>query len=387
MRAASSASTPAPIEAIEVWVLELGLVEPLTSARAEEARRPVVLVRVLTGAGEGWGECVALAAPAYSEEYAEGAVAVLLEHLGPAVLAASAARPGEAPVAALAAMAQVRGHRMAKAAIEMAVLDAQLCTEGRSLAAFLGAGAASVVAGATIGLAGDVAESLASAERAVGAGYRRLKCKLSPGRGLEAVVALRREAPEVAVAVDANGSFRLENPDDRAALAALDGLGLVAIEQPLDPDDLAGHARLAAELDTPVLLDESIRSPGALEAAAALSACDGVCVKPGPLGGVVAARAVHDRAVDLGLSLAMGGMLETGLARAASLAVAALPGFDLPGDLGASDRYFAPDLTEPHVLTPSGELAVPAGPGVGRRPWPDGPLGGARLAGSLAARR
>lgn len=375
------------VEAIEVRTLERTLAEGLESSRGAEHRRPVVLVRAACDLGEGWGECVALAAPTYSEEHAGGAVSVLRDHLAPLVLAAPAVEgpPTAAVPAALGAMAAIRGHAMAKAAVEMAVLDAALRAEGRSLAAFLGARRGTVPAGATLGLASGEAPLLAAAEAAVAAGYRRLKCKVAPGRSIAPLEALRRAHPEIALSVDANGAFREEDAEDRAVLEALDRLGLVAIEQPLAPDDLVGHARLAAALETPVLLDESVRSLGQLETAAALHACDGVAVKPGPLGGVLAAKAVHDGCVARGLSCAIGGMLETGLGRAASLAVAALDGFDLPGDLGASERYFRPELTEEHVLV-GGAVPVPEKPGIGRvlRPWV---LETARLVGSCRASR
>ena len=332
---------------------------------------------------------MALAEPTYSEEDAEGAVAVLLDHLGPRVVAAPG--PSEAPdavaaaEAALEAMGPVRGHRMAKAAIEMAVLDAGLRAEGRSLAAALGASRERVVAGATVGLQPSTADLVAAAGRAVEAGYRRLKCKVAPGPSAAQVAAVRRELPGLEVAVDANGTYRLEDPDHLASLHLLDVLGLVALEQPLDPDDLLGLARLAGELDTLVLLDEAVRTPGQLEAAFALGAGDGLVVKPGPCGGVLTAARLARRCGALGWSCALGGMLETGLGRAASLAVAALPAFDLPGDLGGSDRYFARDLTEPHVAE-AGELAVPSAPGVGRRPSPDALASlGARRVGVVAA--
>lgn len=362
------------IDLLEVHLAELTLCEPLATGAGAQGRRPVVLVRLVTDLGEGWGECAALAEPTYSEEHAPGAVPVLLEHLAPRVLAAPALRAAQgartAAEASLAAMAPVRGHRMAKAAIEMAVLDAGLRAEGRPLAALLGAEHDRVPAGATVGLQPSAAALVAAAGRTVTAGYCRCKCKVAPGPHAAQVAVLRRELPELALAVDANGSYRLDDPDDAADLRRLDALGLVAIEQPLDPDDLLAHARLAADLETPVLLDEAVRTAGALEAAAALGAADGLVVKPGPVGGLLAAAALARRCASLGWSCALGGMLESGLGRAASLAVGAMAAFDLPGDLGGSERYFARDLTEPHRVV-DGVLAVPSSPGVGRRPLED----------------
>lgn len=370
------------IEAVEVRTTELALVAQLVTSVGPETSRPVVLVRVLSDMGEGWGECVALTEPTYSEEHAAGAVAVLLDQLVPRLFQGSApvddpldnppsaegsdeAHVGlRAVVAASSAMEAIRGHRMAKAAIEMALLDIVLSHERTSLAAFLGGTRERIPGGATIGIMASPAQAVEAARRAVAQGYTRLKCKVAPGRDVEPVRAVRQAFPELALSVDANGSYHLDREVDRKALGTLDELCLLAIEQPLGPDDLVGHARLAAELDTVLVLDESIRSLGQLETAAALGACDGVAVKPGPLGGLLVARAVHDRCQVLGLSCAIGGMLETGIGRAASIALGSLPGFDLPGDLGASDRYFAHDLTPPHVLV-SGELPVPDGPGLG----------------------
>jgi O-succinylbenzoate synthase len=373
------------LEAIEVWTLERELVSGLDTAVGTQRRRPIVLVRVLAEGDEGWGECVALREPTYSEEYAAGAIALLLDYLGPRVLGTWGVEgpPSSAVFAVVQAMSVVRGHAMAKAALEMAVLDLALRAEQRCLAQFLGARKQAVLAGATIGLGESEAAIVAAGEAAADAGYRRLKCKIAPGRGLRFVEALRRALPDVALSADANGAFCLERDEDRAELYALDELGLVALEQPLAPDDLVGHARLAGELETPVLLDESVRSLGQLESVAALGACDGVAVKPGPLGGVLVARALVARCVELGLSCAIGGMLETGLGRAASLAVAALDGFDLAGDLGASERYFRPDLTEDHVLS-DGLLAVPTSPGIGRVLLP-GALCEAQLVGTCRA--
>jgi len=351
---------------VEVRLVVLELAEPLVAAHATVRERPLVLVRVLTDAAEGWGECAALAEPTYTAEYAAGAFAVLVDHLVPRLLAP---RPPASVQEALARLEQVVGHPMAKAAIEMALLDAGLRAEGRSLAEHLGAVERRVVAGATIGL-GAPAQVLAAADAAVAAGYRRLKCKIAPGREWALLEGVRARHPEVALVADANGSYRLGDPRQRRALERLDRLGLAALEQPLAPDDLLGHAELTASLETPVVLDESVTSLGVLDSAIALRACRGVVVKPARLGGLLAARRVHARCVEAGLALALGGMLESGLGRAATLAVGGLGGFSLGSDLGASDRYFATDLTEAHRLE-GGWLEVPAGPGLGVAPVPE----------------
>jgi O-succinylbenzoate synthase len=265
-------------------------------------------------------------------------------------------------------MAPVRGHAMAKAALEMALLDAYLRGEGRSLADYLGATQRSVPAGANIGI-----DTPAAAIDAIGqtleAGYQRIKCKIAPGHDVDLLRAVRSEYPDLVLSADANGAYDLDNSDDVAALHKIDEFGLIALEQPLRPDDLVGHAKLTAELSTPVMLDESVTSIGSLNVALALDACRGVSVKPARVGGVLAARTIHDRCVAEGVHLAIGGMLETGIGRAAALAVAGMPGFDIPGDLGGSERYFSPDVTVPHELR-DGQLEVPTGPGIGVEPLP-----------------
>lgn len=350
--------------AVELRRLELELVRPMATSGGRHERRPVVLVRVETDVGEGWGECAALAAPTYTEEYADGAERVLAEVLVPILLRAGRGLAGAAD--ALRELAVVRGHRMAKAALEMALLDVELRAAGRSLASWLGATRQSIVAGATVGTGAPDAV-VAEVGAAVVAGFTRVKCKVAPGSDVEQLRAVRASFPGLVVAVDANGAYRLEVAEHRAALGELDGLGLAAIEQPLAPDDLVGHRELTAALATPVVLDESVTGVGALEAALALRACDGVSVKAARLGGVLVALQVHDRCRAAGVRLAAGGMLETGLGRAVALAIAALPGFDLPGDVGPTDRYFSPDITAPHVLV-DGAIAVPSGAGIGVAP-------------------
>ncbi len=350
--------------AAELIRLELELARTVASGAGEHRRRPVVLVRLETDVGRGWGECAALAAPSYTEEHADGAEQVLADHLLPLLL--RRAGPGEGVEAALGRLAAVRGHPMAKAAIEMALLDAELRAGGRSLGVHLGATRTAVPAGATVGI-GPPAAVLAEVAEAVEAGIRHVKCKIAPGADLSIVGPVREAYPGLDLSVDANGAYRLDRREDLDGLRALDALGLSAMEQPLAADDLVGHRELCRLLDTPVLLDESVPSLGLLEASIALGACDGVSLKPARLGGLLVARAAERRCASAGLHAGVGGMFETGLGRAASLAVAALPGVDLVGDLGPSERYFSPDLTEPVRLV-GGELAVPSSPGIGAEP-------------------
>jgi O-succinylbenzoate synthase len=348
---------------VELRRVRMPLVNPFRTSFGTQTSRDVLLVRVVTPDSEGWGECVALEEPAYSSEYVEGAQHVLRHHLLPRLL--------EAPEVTAAAvgplLAGVKGHRMAKAALEAAVLDAELRASGTSLAHHLGAVRDAVDAGVSVGIMSSVGELLDSVDRYVDAGYRRVKLKIEPGWDLEPVAAVRRHIGDVALWVDANAAYTLADADH---LAQLDELGLQLIEQPLPEDDVAGHAALAQRLTTPVCLDESITSAHSAADAIARGACTVINVKAGRVGGYLEARRIHDVCAARAVPVWCGGMLETGIGRAANVALAALPNFTLPGDTSASDRYFATDLTEPFVLH-DGRLRVPEGPGIGVTPLPD----------------
>ena len=349
---------------VELRRVALPLVTPFRTSFGVERVRDVLLVRAVGADAEGWGECVAAAEPRYSSEYADGAADVLRRFLVPAVAAAGDLDPG----AVAGAMAFVKGHRMAKAALELAVLDASLRAAGESLAGHLGATRDRVPAGVSVGIMDSTAELLDAVAGYLDQGYLRIKLKIEPGRDLEPVAAVReRFGDDLLLQVDANAAYTL---DDAGHLAGLDRFGLLLIEQPLAEDDLAGHAELARRLATPICLDESITSARSAVDAVGLGACRIVNVKAGRVGGYLEARRLHDACRELGVPLWCGGMLETGLGRAANVALAALPGFTLPGDTSASDRYYRQDLTAPFVLT-DGHLRVPGGPGIGVAPIPE----------------
>jgi O-succinylbenzoate synthase len=370
---------PVAVEAVELVTLRLPLATPLRSATSNRSERTILLVHVVGAHSEGWAECVAEIEPTYAPEHVAGAALVLRDHLLP--------RAWAGPIGDALGMGPrldaVRGHPMARAALELAVLDAQLRAADRRLADWLGATAAGVPPGAALGLHDDVADLLAEADAALAAGAARLRVKVAPGRAADTLLALRAHVGEgVLLQADANGSFRLADADHLIELERLDDAGLACLEQPLPPDDLVGHARLAQRLRTPICLDEPITSLGALETAVALGACGVLCLKPGRVGGWVAARAIHERCLELGLPVWLGGMLETGLGRAANVAVAALPGMTLPPDLDPRPR-FLPDLGDPCLPGPDGLVAVPTGAGTGAQP--DGDLlAGADIVRSLA---
>jgi O-succinylbenzoate synthase len=354
-----------PIEAIELREVALPLVRPFRTSFGEERDKRAILVRAYGSGLHGWGECVASEEPRYSEEWLEGAWIVLRDSLGPALLAGDSS--GE-PRAALAGLGWVRGHRMARAALEAALLDRWLQWSGRSLKEHLGGVRDRVPCGVSVGIARSIDALLEEVRGYLMAGYRRIKLKIEPGNDHEVVRAARTELPGVPLSVDANAAYSLA---DAPLFEALDELDLVMIEQPLHHEDLLDHARLQSRLRTPVCLDESIRSVRDAAAAIELNACRIINIKPGRVGGVTEAKRIHDVALERGVPVWIGGMLETGVGRAVNLALASLPGVTLPGDTSASDRYFSQDLTDPFVLDPDGTMSVPAGPGIGVEPHPD----------------
>lgn len=351
------AGVPLSVDAVELHRIAMPLVRPFQTSFGTQTARDVLLVRVLTEVGEGWAECVAMEHPVYSSEYVEGAHAVLRDYLAPAVLRAGAVRAEDvAPFTRF-----VLGHRMAKAALETAVLDATTRAAGMSFAQRFGATASEVDCGVSVGIASSIPELLEEVAGYVDAGYRRIKLKVKPGWDLEPVAAVRDLIGELPLQVDANTAY---TADDIDHLRELDRFGLLLIEQPFVEEDIATHVRLARAIDTPVCLDESIVSCEVAIDAIERDATSVINIKAGRVGGYLESLRIHDACRDRDVPVWCGGMLETGVGRAANVALAALPGFTLPGDTSASDRYFAEDLTEPFVLD-EGRLTVPTGPGSG----------------------
>ncbi|MET9315698.1 o-succinylbenzoate synthase [Kribbella sp. NPDC003505] len=349
---------------VELRHVSMPLVAPFRTSFGTQTTRDVLLLRVVTDESEGWGECVAMTDPLYSSEYVDGAADVLRRFLVPALAAAG---PIDAHAVATV-LTPYRGHRMAKAALETAVLDAELRAEGRSFARELGAVHDRVPCGVSVGIMDSVPALLDAVGNYLDEGYLRIKLKIEPGWDVEPVRAVReRYGDDVLLQVDANTAY---TPADARHLARLDPFGLLLIEQPLDEEDVLGHAELARLIETPVCLDESITSARSAAAAIRLGACQVVNIKPGRVGGYLEARRIHDVCVAHGVPVWCGGMLETGIGRAANVALAALPGFVLPGDTSASGRYYRTDITEPFVLV-DGQLAVPTGPGSGVSPVPE----------------
>ncbi|MDQ4215778.1 o-succinylbenzoate synthase [Microbacterium sp. ASV81] len=364
------------IESVQLRELSLPLVAPFTTSFGTQTRKQTYLLRIAgtvqTAAGAvptvGWGECVALADPVYSSEYLAGARAVTERYLIPALRAVQESGTEITAETVAARLEHFVGHRMAKAAVEMAVLDAQLRAHGVSFAEYLGATRTAIPSGVSVGIQDSIEDLLRVVGGYLDEGYVRIKLKIRPGWDVEPVAAMRRAfGDDVPLQVDANAAYTLV---DSRQLRRLDEFGLLLIEQPLAEDDLLQHATLATLMQTPMCLDESIESAKDAADAIALGAASVLNIKPGRVGGYLEARRIHDLARAHGVAVWCGGMLETGLGRAANAGLAALDGFTLPGDVSASGRFYAEDITEPIVLD-AGTVAVPTSPGLGAVPIPE----------------
>jgi O-succinylbenzoate synthase len=352
------------IDAVRLVRFGIPLRSPFRTSFGTQTERDVILVHVVGPDSEGWGENVAGEEPTYSPEFVAASELVLRDHLVPRLLAVTDVHAAD--VARL--LDGVRGWEMAKCALEAALLDAELRAAGVSLQQHLGGTRARIAVGVSVGIHDEIDQTLHAVERYLADGYTRVKLKIEPGHDVELVGAVRaRFGPELLLQVDANAAYTL---DDAAHLAELDAFGLLLIEQPLVEGDLLQHAKLAQRLHTPICLDESITSWRVARDAIELGACSIINIKPGRVGGYLEAKRIHDLCVDHGIPVWCGGMLETGVGRAANLALASLPGFTLPPDLSASRRYFEADVT-PEFSLVDGCLEVPSGPGIGVAPTPE----------------
>jgi O-succinylbenzoate synthase len=357
------------LSGIELRRLAMPLRTPFRTSFGTERDRDVLLLRAegtADGVGTaGWGECVAGAEPRYSAEYVDGAEHVIANFFAPMLFDRGDVRADDVE----SLLAVFEGHPMAKAAVEMAILDAELRAAGVSFGGHLGSVKDRVPAGVSVGITDRVPELLDQVAGYLDDGYQRIKLKIEPGLDVDRVAAVRdRFGDDLLLQVDANAAYTLDDADH---LAQLDAFDLLLVEQPLAAGDLRHHSLLAQRMRTPICLDESITSAKTAADAIALGACSIVNIKAGRVGGYLEAKRVHDMCQVHGVPVWCGGMLETGLGRAANLALAGLPGFTLPGDTSASDRYWERDLTTPFVLDADGYVAVPTGPGLGVEPLPD----------------
>ena len=349
------------LKEIELRIIHLPLVRPFRTSFGTQTSREVLMVKVVNENGTtGWAECVAMSEPLYSPEYVSGCLDLMKKFLIPALKSKPEITAEDVPVI----LKPFLGGQMAKASLETAILDAQLRDQKTSLATYLGATKSKVECGVSVGIANNLEALAEEVKSYVDAGYRRIKLKIEPGWDIKAVKHIRNLYPEIPLQVDANQAY---SRDDGKHLAKLDEFNLLLIEQPLDEHDILGHAQLSKEVKTPICLDESIISLQSAEDALALKATTIINIKPGRVGGYIESVKIHDLCLKNKIPVWCGGMLETGIGRAANLALAALPGFTLPGDTSASARYFKQDITTPFVME-DGYLNVPQGAGIGVEP-------------------
>jgi O-succinylbenzoate synthase len=347
------------IEAIDIRHISLPLVHPFETSFGREEVRQLVLVSAHGGGLTGWGEAATSAAPWYEYETVETCLHVLTRFLAPRVVGQEVASAED--VARL--MAPIRGHNIAKMGLEAAVWDLLGQAEGKSVSQLLGGTRDRVPVGVSIGIQPTVEDLLARIADFWQQGYARIKIKIRPGWDVEVVHQVRQALPRAPVMVDANSAYTLADADH---LAGLDDHNLLMIEQPLAHDDLVDHAALQARLRTDICLDESVPSLAAARSALAMGSGRIINIKPGRVGGLTVARAIHDLCLERGIGVWCGGMLETGIGRAHNVALASLPGFSLPGDISGSARYYHQDLVEPaFVPNDDSTMTVPTAPGIG----------------------
>ncbi len=347
------------IKRISLYNVRMPLVAHFETSFGRIYERDCLLVEVEAGDFCGWGECPADRDPGYSSETTGTSWHILRDYLIPPLL--GKALPD--PLTFQAGAAAVRGHQMAKAGLELALWDILGQMQNRSLQNLLGGERKQVSVGVSVGLQ-DTPEALVKkVAQYASDGYGRVKLKIKPGRDLGDVKPVRAAFPDLKLQVDANSAYTLESA---RGLLPLDDLNLLLIEQPLSEDDLWDHSKLQPQLKTPICLDESITTPRHARQALEMGACRVINIKPARVGGLTNALAIHNLCQAQGVPVWCGGMLETGVGRAANLALASLPNFKLPGDISATDRYYQEDITfERFTLNPDSTISVPTGPGLG----------------------
>jgi O-succinylbenzoate synthase len=348
------------IERVTLRQIRMPLTHFFETSFGRTTERHIVLVEVDGGGVSGWGEVTAGERPFYNEEWTESAWRILRDFAAPAVLG----REIEDAAAVGPLTAKIRGHLMARGGLETAAWDLEARIAGEPLWKRIGGGARrEIPCGVSIGIQDSVPQLLEKIERELAAGYQRIKMKIKPGWDVEVIEQVRERFPSIKLMADANSAYTLAGAD---RLKLLDRFYLMMIEQPLAHDDIIDHAALQARLETPVCLDECIRSAHHAGQAIRMRACGIVNIKLGRVGGFAEARRVHDVAQAAGIPVWCGGMLEAGIGRAHNVALATLPNFVLPGDVSASKRYWTRDIIAPEVeTTPRGTIAVRDEPGFG----------------------
>ena len=349
------------IERIDLKLVRLPLVRPFRTSSSTKDHLDHILVRVVSEGVAGWGECASPSDPYYCPETTETCWHILEAFLCPLVLG----REWSTIEELVGFYRLVKGNNFAKAGLEMACWDLLARRAGLPLAALLGGTRAEIHSGVSLGIETNLETLDAQIDQYLSEGYRRVKLKIMPGHDIEVVSHVRTRHPHLALQVDANSAYTL---DDLLLLKQLDAFKLLLVEQPLAHDDIIDHAQLQAQLETPICLDESIHSAEDARKALDLNACRVINIKVSRLGGLLESKKVHDLCLARGVPVWCGGMHEFGIGRAANLAVASLPGFTLLGDVSGSDKSYHDDIVDPPILAHEGALPVPKGPGLGHLP-------------------
>jgi O-succinylbenzoate synthase len=344
---------------ITIYPLKMPLVSHFETSFGRIYERECVLVKIESEGLVGWGECAADRDPGYSYETTGTVMHILKDFALPLLIGQDVADAADFQQR----LGQIRGHQLAKAGVEMALWDLLGKRDGKSLRDMLGGKKQQVDVGVSVGLQDTTADLVSAVDRYIAQGYRRIKIKIKPGRDVSEAEAVRKAYPHIKLQVDANSAYSLESAH---VLEPLDNLDLLLIEQPLFEDDIWDHRLFQKKLRTPVCLDESVISPRHARYAIEMEACRIINIKPGRVGGLSQAVEIHDMCQKISMPVWCGGMLETGIGRASNLAISSLPGFTLPGDISASDRYYTRDVThERFTLNEGSTITVPTGPGLG----------------------
>jgi O-succinylbenzoate synthase len=347
------------IDGIILRELHLPLVRPFETSFGITRDRRILLAEVRSEGLTGWGECTAGEHPFFSGESTDTAWLVLLNELGPMLVAESPESGGACPDI----FRRVRGNGMAKATLENAIWDLEAQQSGVSLSKLLGGVREKIPCGVSLGIQKAIPDLLAIIEHELAAGYQRIKLKCKPGWDVQVFEAVRERWPEIVLSCDANSAYRLRDADH---LATFDTFNLLMIEQPLWHDDFYFHSMLQKRLRSPICLDESIHNRRDALAAIEMESCKIINIKLGRVGGFSEAIAVHNAAQERGIPVWCGGMLESGIGRSHNIALSTLENFSLPGDVSASARYWKEDIIEPEVtVSPKGEIAISDEPGRG----------------------
>lgn len=349
------------IDAIGIRELRMRLKQPFEASIGSIQDRRVLLVEIHSAGLTGYGEITVGLGPFYNPETTGTAWHIFCDYLAPMVIGREISRPEEIP----ALLEPIRGHEMTKAGLENAVWDIAAQRENVSLASLLGGTREVIPCGVSLGVQTHIEDLLANVQQELQAGYQRIKVKIKPGKDLEIARAIRKRFPHIKLMVDANSAYSLR---DLNHLRAFDDLHLMMIEQPLAWDEIFAHAKLQAQLATPICLDECIHNLPQTEGALAMKACRVINIKLGRVGGHTSARTIAGFCASRSVPVWCGGMLESGVGRAHNIAMSSLPAFSLPGDVSASRRYWDEDIIDPEVeVSPDGTITVPKKPGLGFR--------------------